>query len=197
MQLTLCRHGQTEWNLKGLMQGHLDSPLTELGQQQAQALSSKLIPARFDRIISSDLGRCMSTAAGALGDAVEQLETSALLRERNFGVIQGLSLNEHPKWNSAFNQRFSQNRIDIEGSESASDVADRICTLLQALYQQGARDVLLFSHGEWIRTLMNLHYGHAPWSNASTLPGNGEMITLRQINPQILWGALNRAENQS
>ena len=61
-QLIIVRHGQTEWNLKLIRQGHLDSPLTETGLAQARALGERLALETFTALYSSDLGRAVQTA---------------------------------------------------------------------------------------------------------------------------------------
>ena len=64
-RLYLLRHGQTEFNVKKLVQGRCDSPLTDLGRQQARAAAAWLkahsvVP---DKVVSSPLGRAMDTAS--------------------------------------------------------------------------------------------------------------------------------------
>ena len=64
-RLYLLRHGQTEFNVKKLVQGRCDSPLTNLGRQQAQTAAAWLkahdvVP---DKVVSSPLGRAMDTAS--------------------------------------------------------------------------------------------------------------------------------------
>ena len=65
MELKIARHGQTEWNIANIMQGHLDSPLTLIGQQQASQIGSSFSQSfddsKFDLIICSDLGRTRHT----------------------------------------------------------------------------------------------------------------------------------------
>ena len=63
-RLYLLRHGQTEFNLQGRVQGRCDAPLTELGIEQAHGAAAWLVAqgVRFDRICSSPLGRARSTA---------------------------------------------------------------------------------------------------------------------------------------
>ena len=55
------RHGETEWNLVEKQQGHLDSPLTDNGIQQAYLLAEGLLPKNIDILYSSDLGRALQT----------------------------------------------------------------------------------------------------------------------------------------
>src|ERR1051325_11295740 len=61
-QIIIVRHGQTEWNIRGIRQGHLDSRLTERGMAQAKALGARLSREKFTALYSSDLGRAVDTA---------------------------------------------------------------------------------------------------------------------------------------
>jgi probable phosphoglycerate mutase len=93
-QLILVRHGQTEWNIAGIRQGHLDSRLTERGMAQAKALAQRLARERFSALYSSDLGRAVQTAM-AIADLTEhEIVTDPRLRERHLGIFQGLNGNE-------------------------------------------------------------------------------------------------------
>jgi probable phosphoglycerate mutase len=79
------RHGETEWNLTGRQQGHLDSRLTERGVQQAHALARGLAGRGIEFVFSSDLGRASATAdiiGARLGLPVQ---TDERLRERHVG----------------------------------------------------------------------------------------------------------------
>ena len=61
-QFVVVRHAETVWNRQGRIQGHLDSPLTADGVGQAKALAERLGEWKFDRLVSSDLGRARATA---------------------------------------------------------------------------------------------------------------------------------------
>lgn len=84
----LVRHGETIWNRYHIMQGHLDSPLTELGIQQALSLRDKFRDIKFDRVLSSDLGRAIATARLITSD-FQPIVTIRDLRERNYGRYDG------------------------------------------------------------------------------------------------------------
>lgn len=93
-QLIIVRHGQTEWNIAGIRQGHLDSRLTERGMAQAKALAQRLARERFAALYSSDLGRAVQTAM-AIGELTgHEIVTDPRLRERHLGIFQGLNGNE-------------------------------------------------------------------------------------------------------
>ncbi len=88
--LFILRHGQTEWNKQGRYQGQSDSPLTELGRQQALAQNRILstCPNVPDRAFVSPLGRTVETARLALGNQVQTTHDDRL-REIAFGDWEG------------------------------------------------------------------------------------------------------------
>src|ERR1700730_9268316 len=93
-QVIIVRHGQTEWNLKGVRQGHLDSPLTDRGVAQAKALGERLAREKFTALYSSDLGRAVQTAQMIAAVTGHVIITDERLRERHLGIFQGLSGDE-------------------------------------------------------------------------------------------------------
>lgn len=93
-QLILLRHGETEYNATGRMQGHLDTHLSARGVEQAQRVAEYLRTVGIGRIISSDLTRAKDTAqtiADVLGMPVT---TDPRLRETHLGDWQGKSHGE-------------------------------------------------------------------------------------------------------
>lgn len=83
--LYLVRHGQTEWNVRGLLQGHGDSPLTGEGIKQAKTLAGRLKRINFAACYSSDLLRAYRTAEILLLEKKLAIKTTQALRERRFG----------------------------------------------------------------------------------------------------------------
>lgn len=85
----LVRHGETEWNRAGRMQGQLDSPLTERGQAQARAVGETLAEltngANGLALVASPLGRTMATAT-IIAEALDSLNiaTDARLMEMSW-----------------------------------------------------------------------------------------------------------------
>jgi len=85
--LLLVRHGETDWNAEGRLQGHTDRPLNDFGRRQAAALAERLADDDIDAVYASDLARARETAeilADRLGLAVV---TDPDLRERNWGQL--------------------------------------------------------------------------------------------------------------
>ena len=90
-EVLVLRHGQTEWNAAGRLQGHLDSPLTEKGLRQARRQHELLQPYDLTgfRFITSPQGRARKTAEIALAGLATQIETSSELMEIGMGAWAG------------------------------------------------------------------------------------------------------------
>ena len=93
-RLLVVRHGETVWNKQLRFQGHGDSHLTESGRAQARALGQRLKNIPFDELIASDLGRTKETAALIAAATGHEIQTDSRLRERNYGVLEGLTFSE-------------------------------------------------------------------------------------------------------
>jgi broad specificity phosphatase PhoE len=171
--IVIARHGTTEWNEKGLMQGVKDSPLTIEGIKIAHKLKDKLKDYKFDLIFSSDLLRAKRTADIVALEHKLDVETTELLRERSFGRYEG-------KPYSVYNEEVHQLFKELESSkkmtykpepdiESQEEVAQRFLRFVReiALLTPG-KNILALSHGGLIRaaliklgfaTLDSLHHG--------------------------------------
>ncbi len=92
--LMLVRHGETEWNRDRRFQGHGDSRLTAKGRTETEALGKRLAATPFDMLISSDLGRARETAAIIARHTGHAIQTDPRLRERHYGILEGLNITE-------------------------------------------------------------------------------------------------------
>src|SRR5271166_6747038 len=88
--LFLFRHGETDWNRAGRLQGHTDTPLNATGLAQAQALAERLRPHQLDAVVSSDLARAWTTARIVAEGLCVPLISEPGLRETNIGEAEGL-----------------------------------------------------------------------------------------------------------
>src|SRR5688572_566464 len=95
------RHGETDWNVEGRVQGHTDTPLNENGRAQARAAIYILKKHKIDRIVSSTLNRAFETAQIVNAVLNLPIETDERLCERNFGVYEGLVGPEIEAWKLA------------------------------------------------------------------------------------------------
>lgn len=155
-RLVLWRHGETDYNAAGRMQGHLDSALTPVGWNQARFAVPALARFSPDLVIASDLRRATDTAT-VLTDAIGvPLRIDKRLRETHLGEWQGLTGAEVDE---AYPGERARWRTDATwappGGENRVDVADRageVVADLQANAEVGDT-VLLAAHGGLIIAL--------------------------------------------
>lgn len=88
------RHGQTDWNREGRMQGSTDIPLNETGRAQARRAAERLAETRIDRIVSSPMARAAETADIVAASKGLTPERDERLKERYFGAFDGMLLSE-------------------------------------------------------------------------------------------------------
>ena len=93
-RILATRHGQTAWNATLRIQGQLDIGLDDVGRWQAQRLAQACADEAFDAVYSSDLARARDTAQALASAAGLEVRTDAGLRERGFGVFEGLTYAE-------------------------------------------------------------------------------------------------------
>jgi probable phosphoglycerate mutase len=165
----LVRHGQTEFNRERRIQGHVDSPLTELGVRQARAVGRLLRDLIREpdgwRIVSSPLGRARSTAeivAGKLGGL--PVEFDDRLKEMSWGAHDGRLRSEleaeHPETFGKTGWAF-----DAATGESYDAVAARVSAWLASLPPEPERRIIAVSHGISGRVLRGL-YANLPRDEA-------------------------------
>jgi broad specificity phosphatase PhoE len=149
-RILLARHGQTAWNALGRLQGHTDIELDEIGRTQARELARSLEGAGITRVWSSDLARARETAAiVAVELALPPPEVDAELRERKFGVFEGLTRDEcaaqHP---DAWRDWLAQTSHP-PGGEPRADATARMHRALLRVVGDGT--TLVVSHGGVMR----------------------------------------------
>ncbi len=88
------RHGETDWNVATRIQGQLDIGLNATGREQARRLAAALAGEGLDAVYASDLARARDTGGAVARHAGLALQTDAGLRERAFGVFEGLTYAE-------------------------------------------------------------------------------------------------------
>ena len=149
-RITIVRHGETEMNVAMQLQGHLDSPLTKKGLQQAKLLSEAIKNKKFDVFYSSDLGRAIYTANTINKYLKFNIIESENHRERAFGVMEGLYLNEakkkYPEVHEAYITRHPT--FQIPNGESLTEFSVRIITEFNKLAKTNSgKHILLVAHG--------------------------------------------------
>jgi probable phosphoglycerate mutase len=152
MRLYLARHGETEWNAIGRLQGHTDVPLNDRGRQQARDLAAVARSLGIASVITSDLMRARDTGtiiAAELGLA--QPRVIPELRERRFGVFEGLTRDEcMVKYPEAWAAWHAQTGVP-DGAEPLADATARMHAVLAGLVAEDAGAALVVSHGGVMR----------------------------------------------
>jgi len=165
----LVRHGETEWNRAGRMQGWLDSPLTALGEDQARQVGLLLRELITDidgcALVVSPLGRTMQTAA-IIAEAMDidraRFNADPLVREICWGDWQGLYQSEIAAADPDRWRRFQANRwTDTPpAGESYAEMTGRARQWLNSVADHPT--ILLVSHGGFGRTLRGHYLGLGP-----------------------------------
>jgi len=89
--LLLVRHGETDWNAEGKLQGHTDRPLNDFGRRQARALADRLAGEEIEALYASDLVRARETAEILGAKLGLPVVVDPDLREKNWGSWEGLT----------------------------------------------------------------------------------------------------------
>ena len=154
----LVRHGQTQWNLQGRIQGHTDVPLGELGRRNVRAQAKRLDGLTFAAVYASDLSRTVETARILINDADVSVQTDPNLREFSYGQWEGLTPEEvQARDPEDFALRFRQRDADFAapGGESAIQLLQRVRRFyVKAASVHGPEEnLLVVAHGGSIRAL--------------------------------------------
>lgn len=159
--LYVIRHGETDWNRLGRIQGRSDIPLNDKGQEDAKGLSRLLERVRFDHIVSSDLARARETAAVLADGRVPHTE-DVRLQERAFGPFEGMTV---PEIHQVLRTRHAMTATSFDpveawpeasGVETLPQVLERAWRVIEA-WRTPSQDghVALVTHGNVVHVLLN------------------------------------------
>lgn len=153
VEITFIRHGQTAGNAAGRWQGHTNSSLTDLGQEQAARLGKRLADKHFDLVVASDLDRTVETASALQ----RPMETDERWREPFFGEWEDLDTNEIMSRSAAdLAALFAGEDISLGGGERLSEVMRRADAALQDVVGRvGEGSVAIVSHGMALLSLFS------------------------------------------
>lgn len=182
-ELYIIRHGETELNRLGIVQGRgVDSDLNDTGRQQAEAFYKLYHTVPFDKIYTSSLKRTHQTVQGFidLGLPWEQLEG---LDELAWGLWEGQPNTEEAR--HAFMQlveAWQSGNYDakFEGGESPNEVLDRLKDAMEVVVSQTVeKTVLICMHGRAMRLLL-CYLSNKPLSEMADFPHQN--TTLYKVN---------------
>jgi probable phosphoglycerate mutase len=150
--ILLARHGETDWNREGRIQGHLDPPLNDRGREQAHELADRLDTEAIDALYSSDLRRALETAEVVARRKGLPIAVDPALREADMGSWSGLTVTEIEQ---RFPEAWRERTTGGQGHDGETrEVFHRrvIDTLRRISSDHPGGRVLVIAHGGVIRT---------------------------------------------
>ena len=184
LTLYVVRHGETDWNAAGRLQGQTDIPLNEIGRGQARGNGLRLRehlmdPAAFD-FVASPLSRAyetMQVLRCGLGLSRDGFGTDDRLKEISYGVFEGCTWPQLPPIDSAGVAR-SRDPFNWrpDHGESYADLTDRTRLWLDGI----VRDTVVVTHGGITRTLRGIAVGIAPEKVPSLKVPQDRVLVLRK-----------------
>ena len=155
-EIILIRHGETAWNRERRMQGQTDTPLSDIGRAQAEALGQRMAKHKFSALYSSDLSRAYETAAAVARVSGREIRRDPALRERTFGIFEGLTYAEMAQRYPEEHARFLQRDADyaVPGGESPRQFYERGFACINAIADAHPDEcVVVVTHGMVLDTL--------------------------------------------
>ncbi|TMF82149.1 MAG: histidine phosphatase family protein [Chloroflexi bacterium] len=180
------RHGESEGNAARVFTGQTDSPLTERGRQQAEAVADELASVKFDRIVSSDLSRTRDTADVIAKRHGMRVEVVPELREIDVGDRTGKTFDETrglPNWND-------DGFVAWPGGETLDQVVARTLGAIERLTRESpGKTILVVGHGGVNRILLSHFLGILPKldrtpatnTNVSVVHTDGKTHTVERL----------------
>ena len=173
----ITRHGESQWNVEGKVQGVTDTPLTANGIAQALELAKKIKESgiKIDEVLHSPLSRAADTAKIVAEENGLPLTLEPRLIEQNFGEYEGHEWEKHP---GVFHEAKKQFACDYNGGESMLRLGQRIYNLLDELKERSEKEnktFLLVTHGGIARMIHSYFYSETNEEFSSTDTGNCEI----------------------
>lgn len=181
MKLYLIRHGQTDWNTQGRVQGSIDSELNETSLAQAKELGTVFREEGFqpDIIFSSRQKRAKKTAEILRETLGIQVETREGLEEMKLGVWEGMTWAEiketYPREFDAWTYEFGH--VKTPSGESYQQVLDRALVVLREIIALPYKEAVIVTHGAVINAL-TCHINRAPLSDMMKFKTKNASITI-------------------
>ena len=152
--ILIARHGETEWNTVGRMQGHQNSPITDNGIAQARTLARAVVQYDMDQIVSSPLGRATETSSIVAEQTGLPVKTDDRLREIDIGAYSGLTKHEVNSRDPEFFERREANKWQYNwpDGESYADASQRATAFLDDA--DGLHGTVVVAHRSLNRVLL-------------------------------------------
>lgn len=159
MKIYITRHGETQWNKKGLMQGWKNSDLTEKGIENAKRLGERLKDINFDVIYCSPLDRAIDTAKYINGESNTRIVIVESLKEMGFGSWEGMEHNKikelHYEQYTSFYERPHLYKSQ-ENGESFEGLLMRVKKAWDEILEAGGNNILIVTHAVVLKTIYTI-----------------------------------------
>lgn len=157
-KIYLVRHGQTDYNLKGIVQGSgIDASLNDLGRKQAQSFYEAYKNVPFDKVYTSALQRSIQSVENFINDGVSH-QIVPELNEINWGSREGMKITpeEDAYYHDVIREWQEGNTtLQIEGGESPQQVFERQTKAIEIILANTSEDqILVCMHGRAMRILL-------------------------------------------
>lgn len=154
LRIFVVRHGQTELNVKKILQGHMDTELNATGHEQARRVAELFRDVPLDHCVLSDLVRCVETTKYILHhQRLVRLEQTSSLRERNMGVLEGMCITDaRAKYGSDFRNIGEKKDSLVARVEEVWD------GLIADAQEKGWKNLVVCTHGGVITAYINYLY---------------------------------------
>ena len=159
MKIYFVRHGETEWNRLGKIQGITDNPLNDTGKAEAEKAAAALLDIKFDKCYCSPLLRARQTAGYIMKGRSCPVVYEDLLHEMAFGKAEGINLDELEKEVNLYNFLRSPDKFKaFEGGESFDDVKRRCRDFLDEICknEKDSGNIIAVCHGGVIRSVISI-----------------------------------------
>lgn len=175
----IVRHGETNQNVKRIIEGHGDSPLNENGELQAKNISEKLKHIQFDKAFSSDLLRAKRTAEVIALEHNLLVETTKMLRERFYGKVEGQPYTYFDAYDELIAKLTEIERDTYKFDdtyESNDELISRIFTFIrETAIGHPSKTILVATHGGVLMHILR-HVGYLTYQDKVFVSNTGHIV---------------------
>ncbi|MCI8536414.1 MAG: histidine phosphatase family protein [Hungatella sp.] len=186
MNLYLIRHGQTDWNVAGKIQGSTDIPLNDMGKRQAGCLAKGMESRPVTKVYTSKLKRAYETGYAIAESQKVPVEQIPGLEEVGYGVWEGLTTNEIAEKYPKELEQWYLSPVDVAPpqGESQTEVYERCGKAIDRIMAEAKGDVAIVSHGATVVFLLEyLLRGNRREDEEDIIVGNASISTI-EYNPE-------------
>lgn len=189
MRLYLVRHGETDWNRVGRIQGRLDVDINLFGVKQAHLCAKRLKHIPFDKAFTSPLARAVQTAEIINQHHQLRIEAHKDLEEIHLGNWEGMTWSEINRSYRTLMTDMQRERkmANIHGGESYEDVIERSMGFIESIKNHPYEHILVVSHGGVIKSILSHVLGLSIEKRSNFNVMNTSMSILEYHKSQERW----------